>query len=263
MAAAQCASAGESLPADVWNAAFATESAQREIPLISLAEMGVHLDPDEMLSSSKLRQLKSGAEAYPFADDEAKVVYKLFNLRGASCSEKPKGWLGKRVILQSLGDGFEITLCDATLTDTLEKLMVLNDAGAHPTEIVGLSDDGKFMIAKQPLALPYVDFKKDRKDGLAAIRATVPPFTRLHREIGVFWLQEQAWIICDLHNGNIMRTRENQPTIIDALIGRLPVEFFSELAWAREAYEDSRALRLGLPLITRKNFGDGVDDDTL
>jgi hypothetical protein len=256
MEAAQRAPSRESAEVDAWNAAFAAESARREVPLISLSAMGVQLDADGMLSSAELRQLKSGAEAYPFADDEARVVYKLFNLRGP-------GWLGKRVTLQQREDRFEIVLCDATLADTLEKLKVLNDAGAHPTEIVGLSDDGNFMIAKQPLALPYVDLAKDRKVAMEAIRGVVPSFTRLNREIGVFWLDEQAWIICDLHNGNIMRTLENKPTIIDALIGPLPTEVFGKLAWARHAYEDSRAWRLDLPAVKRLGFGDEVDDDSL
>ncbi|GAA5123003.1 hypothetical protein JIN84_10825 [Luteolibacter yonseiensis] len=226
--------------------------------------MGVHLDADQMLSSSELRQLKSGAEAYPFADDEAKVVYKLFNLRGTENLETPQGWLGKRVIMVERGDDeLEVVLSEATLTDTLEKLIILNDAGGHPTEIVGLSDDGNFMIAKQPFALPYVDFKNDRRIAVEAIKAVIPSFTRLNREIGVFWLRDQAWMICDLHNGNIMRSRENKPTIIDALIGRLPASVSGKVPWARDALEDSRALRLNLPKIVRKSFGEDVDDDEL
>ncbi|RYD33874.1 MAG: hypothetical protein EOP87_10225, partial [Verrucomicrobiaceae bacterium] len=177
--------------------------------------MGITLDADGMLGSQELRQLRSGAEAYPFADDDARVVYKLFNLRA-------NGSLGKRVTLEQVGEErHEIVLHDATLRDTLEKLIVLNDAGGHPTEIVGLSDDGNFLIAKQPLAMPYADFLKDRKVATAAILAIIPPYTRLNREIAVFWLREQAWIVCDLHNGNIMRNRENVPTIIDALVGTL------------------------------------------
>ncbi|WAC19720.1 hypothetical protein OVA24_21100 [Luteolibacter sp. SL250] len=219
--------------------------------------MGITLDADGMLGSKELRQLRSGAEAYPFADDEARVVYKLFNLRA-------NGSLGKRVTLEQMEDErHEIVLHDATLRDTLEKLIVLNDAGGHPTEIVGLSDDGNFLIAKQPLAMPYADFLKDRRAATDAIRAIIPPFTRLNREIAVFWLQEQAWIICDLHNGNIMRNRENVPTIIDALVGPLPSEVFAKLVWAREVNEDARALRLGLPPVKRLKFGEGVDDDSL
>lgn len=219
--------------------------------------MGITLDADGMLGSDKLRQLRSGAEAYPFADDEAKVVYKLFNLRA-------NGSLGKRVVLERVEEErHEIILCDATLRDTLEKLIVLSDAGGHPTEIVGLSDDGNFLIAKQPLALPWVNFQKDRRSATDALLAVVPPFTRLNREIAVFWLREQTWIVCDLHNGNIMRNRENAPTIIDALVGPLPSEVFGKLAWAREASEDSRALRLGLPPVKRLKFGEGVDDDSL
>ena len=210
-----------------------------------------------MLSSSELRPLRSGAEAYPFADDLHQVVYKLFNLRA-------NGSLGKRVTLHQDADGnSEVLLADATLADTLDKLVLLSDAGAHPTEILGLSEDGNFLIAKQPLAAPYVDFKKDRIAATAAMLALVPLFTRLNREIAVFWLRGESWIVCDLHNGNVMRNRENKPTIIDALVGRLPDHFIRRHTWAAEAAEDGRALRLGLPKPVRRAFGEGVSDEDL
>jgi hypothetical protein len=255
--AAQCTPSRESFPVDVWNATFATESAKREIPLISLPKMGIWMDADGMLSSNELRQLRSGAEAYPFADDEAKVVYKLFNLRA-------NGSLGKKVILRNFGEErSEITLRDATLPDTLEKLAVLNEAGAHPTEIVGLSDDGNFLIAKQPLAHPYEDFKKDRLAAMQSMKALIPSFTRLNREIAVFWLNNRSWIICDLHNGNVMKDRERRATIIDALIGPLPTEALEKFRWAREIREDCQTLRLGKIPAKRFEFGDDVDDDAL
>jgi hypothetical protein len=257
MAAAQRAASRESLPADVWNASFAAESARREVPLISLADMGIRLDADGILGSGELRQLRSGAEAYPFADDSQQVVYKLFNLRA-------NGSLGKMVTLRQDDEGGnEVVLADATLTDTLQKLVLLNDAGGHPTEILGLSDDGNFLIVKQPLCRPYLDFKKDRIAATEALLAVVPPFTRLNREIAVFWLRGETWIVCDLHNGNVMRNRENKPTIIDALVGRLPEDFQRKQAWASEAAEDCRALRLGLPKPVRRPFGDDVCDDDL
>jgi hypothetical protein len=257
LAAAQFASSRESLPADVWNASFAAESARQDVPLISLHDLGIQLDEDGMLSSTELRPLRSGAEAYPFADDLHQVVYKLFNLRA-------NGSLGKMVTLQQDDEGnSEVLLADATLSDTLDKLVLLSDAGAHPTEILGLSEDGNFLIAKQPLAAPYVDFKKDRIAATAAMLAIVPPFTRLNREIAVFWLRGESWIVCDLHNGNVMRNRENKPTIIDALVGRLPDAFLRRHPWAANAAEDTRALRLNLPKPNRQVFGEDVCDDDL
>ena len=255
--AAQCTPPRQPLQADVWNAAFASESEKWDIPLISLASLGVALDDEGMLGSKQLRQLNSGAEAFPFADDEHKVVYKLFNLRA-------NGSLGKKVAIEEVESGrFEIILHDATLQDTLEKLIVLNDAGGHPTEIMGLTDDGNFLVAKQPLAFAWVDFNKDKKVATSELYAVEPSFTCLNREIAVFWLRGESWIVCDLHTGNIMRTRDNKPTVIDALVGKLPESIIGRLRWAGEAHEDSQALRLGLPPVKRMKFGDGVNDDEL
>lgn len=90
--------------------------------------------------------LPSGAEASPYHDPQSNSVYKLFDLR-------PNGSLGKKISLE-LNDQqeFEVVLKDAVLRDTSEKIRILNDIGGHPTEIVGLSDNGDYLIAKQPLA---------------------------------------------------------------------------------------------------------------
>ncbi|MGL4401381.1 MAG: hypothetical protein ACRCXD_16065 [Luteolibacter sp.] len=66
-------------------------------------------------------------------------------------------------------DRFEIQLLSACLVDTLEKLSVLNETGSHPTEIVGLSSNADFLIAKQPLAFPYKDYQKDREVATNAV----------------------------------------------------------------------------------------------
>lgn len=139
--AAQLAPSRESFPVDVWNAIFARRSKQKGVPLIPLERFGIHHDEDGMLSSDFLVALPSGAEANPYRDDDWNVVYKFFFLGEG-------GSLGRKIALvEPESDRFEIRLLPARLIDTLEKLSVLNEAGGHPTEIVGLSSNADFLIA--------------------------------------------------------------------------------------------------------------------
>ena len=69
-------------------------------------------------------------------------------------------------------------------------------------------------------------------------------------------------MLSDLHDRNIMRVADGNPTIIDALIGPVPPEALRRLKWLRDAVEDARALRDGRALEKRKRFED-VDDESL
>lgn len=210
-----------------------------------------------MLSSDFLSAMVSGAEASPFFDEANKVVYKLFDLRA-------DGSLGKKISLeQRENELYEVKLLPAVLIDTLEKLAVLSEAGGHPTEIVGLSTNGDYLIAKQPLAFPCKDYQKDREIATQAMLGIVPPFTNLERQVAVISLNSRGWLIADLHHRNIMRDREGKPTIIDALIGPASPGAQQKLAWLRNAVEDAEDLRGGRELRQRLQFGDGIDDDSL
>lgn len=173
------------------------------------------------------------------------------------------GTLGKRIVFGTNEEGeFEVQNRPAELRDTLEKLAVLNEAGAHPTEIVGLSDDGHYLVVKQPLAGASGDFEGDRERALELVRAVSPPATRLRTRIAVIWVAGQTWLLGDLHERNIMRDGDGEPTIIDALIGPVPALAMKELTWLRNAAVDARARREGRPLPERSLFAD-VDDDLL
>jgi len=78
----------------------------------------------------------------------------------------------------------------------------------------------------------------------------------------VVWHSEQAWLVGDLHERNIMRDGDGIPTIIDALIGPVSPLAMRKLRWLREASEDAEALRHDLPLPERKLFYD-IDDTEL
>jgi len=205
--AAQFSPPGEQIPAHVWDAAFTRRSREWELPLISLEKLGIFHDRDGLRSSNgNLIALPSGAEACPYYDPEWSVVYKLFDLRA-------NGSLGKKISLE-LNDEGEFELMegkDADLKSTLEKLAVLNEAGAHPTEIVGLSDNGDYLIAKQPLALPMKDYLQDRHTATLAICGIVPQATRLKRAITVIWVNMQPWLLADLHDRNICEIAKMNP----------------------------------------------------
>lgn len=209
-----------------------------------------------MTSSDFLDPLKPGAEASPYADKDLKAVYKLFDLR-------INGSLGKKIELARDGEGaYDVMLRDASLADTLQKLSILNQAGAHPTEIVGLSESGTYLVVKQPLAPATGNYLADRETAISRIRGVVHPVTGLRRMVVVVWLNDRPWLVTDLHPGNIMRDHERSPTIIDALTGPVPLEAMRHLQWLREAVEDAQALREGRRPTVRKSFDD-VDDDSL
>lgn len=225
--------------------------------MISLPKLGIEHDEDGLQSSvADLVALPSGAEASPYYDPQSNSVYKLFDLR-------PNGSLGKKISLE-LNDQqeFEVVLKDAVLRDTLEKLRILNDIGGHPTEIVGLSDNGDYLIAKQPLALGMREYYADKKAAIATVRGVVPSATGLRRNVVVVWLWDQGWLIDDLHERNIMRSAEGEPTIIDALVGPITPMSLRKLPWLRDACDDAKCLREGKPLPERRGFGD-VNDNAL
>lgn len=221
--------------------------------------MGLIGDEDDFLESKTpetFHPLKSGAEACPYADYATGVVYKLFFLL-------KNGGLGKKLSCElGEGDRFDCIMEDATLLDTLNKLSVLHDAGAHPTEIVGLSDDGKYLIAKQPLADPFQNFEEDRQAAIDAIKGVHLSSQGFRSGVILIWLRDEAWIVSDLHVGNIMRDADDRPTIIDALIGAVPPLAHDRLRQVREAVQDACDLREGRPLQVRAKFED-VDDEEL
>lgn len=89
------------------------------------------------------------------------------------------------------------------------------------------------------------------------------PLIPLERQVAVIWLNSNGWLISDLHHRNIMRDREGNPTIIDALIGPVPATAQRKLAWLRNALGDAEDVRCGREPRKRMQFGDETDDDSL
>ncbi|TLD68905.1 hypothetical protein FEM03_19780 [Phragmitibacter flavus] len=210
------------LSVDVWAALLAGNAITWDVPLISLKSLGIHADRDGIQYSPDLIRLGTGAEATAWLDQAASCVYKTFDLRST-------GALGKTIHLEPDEDReCRVATTDATLEDTLEKLMILHEAGACHTEIIGLADSGDFLLVKQPQCKPFNDFDSDQSAAAIAIKALSAKGLSA-RGFWVFWHNDQPWCLGDLHKGNIMRTEANEPTIIDALVGLIPPTLLKQL----------------------------------
>lgn len=220
---------------DVWTDGFTGRLAEQRIPLIDLEGLGFRHE-DGFLTNDLLKPLPSGAEASPFLDEESGVVYKLFDLR-------PGGAMGKKLRFQSRSRGFEIEITDARWSDMLEKFIVLNRGGGHPTELAGISADGGYLIAKQPLALPFKDYRSDLADAEAAMCGIVPVGGGLRQHLFVTTIDGAPWLVGDLHERNIMRDVNGTPTIIDALVGEISMTARRELDWLDAACGEAQRFR--------------------
>lgn len=256
-AAAEAHASSQSVPPDVRSAPFARVAAELGVPLVSLEALGIGFDDEDHLTSRILRPLTGGAEAKPFADDQRGVVYKLFDLRDS-------GALGKKILLH-FGNPWEadVRMVDAVLFETMEKLAVLHEAGAHPTEIIGLADSGDYLIVKQPMAQPHgPDLDEDRRVAVAVMKALPVRGGIRGGDLRVFWVAGKAWLLGDLHRGNVMRDDDGVPTIIDALIGQVPTSALGSLPALSKAVQEAREMREGTR--TRaSDLYDGVNDDDL
>ncbi len=172
------------------------------------------------------------------------------------------GGLGKTFEIEqtSEDEGFNLITQNATLQQTIEKLIVLHDVGGCPTEIVGLDAMFDYLIVKQPLAQPHQNLEQDRIDALSLMKA-IPNKAKFRRQSWILWENDASWLISDLHTGNIMRDAQDQPTIIDALLAPLPPELVRSNRLLSEHVEDARDLRLGHARPRRKGFDDVNDDD--
>lgn len=240
---------------DAWSAAVKSRWLEWGVPIVSLRRLGLSFDQDHFLTSTKLTALKPGAEASPYADKEKGIVLKLFHLHIT-------GGLGKTFSIQwdEGSQSFETVIRDATLAETLEKLCAMHDAGAHPTEVVGITDGGNYLIVKQPLALPYWDLERDRYRAVEQMKA-VPCAARFKTAKWIFWVEGQAYAMSDLHQGNIMRDADNHPTVIDALVAPLDASIIAQNRQLQIAVAKARCWRLNLPYDGPKAFDEVNDDD--
>lgn len=247
---------GEQVSIDVWTTALGRGAEEWEVPLIALSNFGIKHDEDGFREAEDLYPMPSGAEACPYFDRDGRVVYKLFDLR-------TNGSLGKKLsfLADEAGD-YYVETRDAVLKDTIEKLTVLNAAGGHPTEIMGLSDDGHYLIVKQPLAFKYDEgtFDENQEQALEALKCARPPGCRLRANgLGVIWYGDRPWIAGDFHERNVMIDYFHNPTIIDALLGSIPPRALIRDPWLRLAAAQAEEWHKTGRKPIQKNFDDVPD----
>ena len=248
-----------------WSALVARRAAELKVPLIPLGHLGLTHSDEGFLVSRDLNKLQSGAEAQPYLDDASEVVYKLFDLT-------PAGSLGMKLHFTPSGEGMEMNKLAARLTDTLEKICLLHEMGAHPTEIVGLAETGDFLIVKQPKARrrPYSQglttdeyrrwFEDERHEAIGQIKGVECISRGLREKVVISAVDGNPWGIADLHERNIMLDATGRPTIIDALIGPVPSEALRVPAVAESIHRALVWRRTGaLPDKDRFDAGDDAE----
>jgi valyl-tRNA synthetase len=208
-----------------------------KLPLLSLESLGIRSDAEGVLvpADGTLTKLKAGAEAQPFADAASGVVYKVFALSS-------DGFVGKKLSAQRSEDGQWIIENEpSSALEALEKLTLLHEIGGTPTEIIGLTETGDWLIA-QPVSTPIEaeELGKARAEAVAAVGGVQVAQPGLE-DIRIVWHQGRAWMIGDLHVRNIMRDSEGQARIMDALILPVPERMARELPAVREAIREARA----------------------
>ncbi|WP_395747527.1 hypothetical protein [Prosthecobacter sp.] len=229
---------GEQISRDGWLASLKRRAGYLEVPLISLDGLGFVEDDAECMSSRLLGNIGIGREASAWVDRESNSVYKLFDVK---MDAEERYSIGLKLEMTGNTEQPDVSQLPADLDHILEKLCVLHEAGACPTEIAGLSEDGKYLIAKQPRCKAFEDLDADRKEATRQMKAVSPKGSYGGNEIWVFYAGNRYWLLSDLHKGNIRRLSDGMPTVIDALIGELPdlyLRFHSKLGdAARQARE--------------------------
>lgn len=203
-----------------------------------------------------LKRLPEGKEATAWLDEETQCVYKLFDLRS-------EGQLGQKITFDAEDEReCSITYVDATLFDTVDKVSLLHEAGGCPTEIVGLGDAGDYLIVKQPFCKMFAQggFAADR-DAAARMMKAVMPRASYKLPLWIFWSRDAAWCLGDLHEGNIRRTWNDVPTVIDALTGPVPSSILKQAPSLQRAAERARIWRTTGTLPSDDLFSGLSDDD--
>jgi len=250
---------GQSVSPDVWAANVERGAKDWEIPLVALSSLGISHDSEGLglIESDFLKPLTSGAEAHPFSDLENRVVYKLFDLR-------KNGGLGMKITLKLNPESEEEISSDvsnATLQDTIQKLAIFSEAGGHPTEIVGLDMSGHYLIAKQALAFPFSSFREDRSVAIDRMKGIGAKCRGLGIDAFVTWARDQAWLVGDVHQGNVMIDHEGKPTIIDALHCAIAPLYESRSRLLHESIAQAKALRLGTKYDPADSFENSSDEE--
>ncbi len=186
----------------------------------------------------EFKTLPGGAEAEIVLHDESGgVVYKFFDLR----FDHEQPYIGKKMVAVFGESGWEVEQQNADLFETIEKLAVLHEVGALPTEIVAIADTQEHLLVKQPFAHTIEVTGEARAKASSAVNSVlVASSSGLRGQLRVFWHEGKAWFLDDLHHKNIMEDADGNPSIIDALIGVVPDRMIEHIPELKQAIYDAR-----------------------
>ena len=207
-----------------------------ELKVIDLEKLGVRADEGDHLVpiDDTLHKLKAGAEAQPFADVSSGVVYKVF-------AANTQGYAGRKMAVHlSPTQRPHLDFEPSSPIEALEKLALLHEIGGLPTEIIGVTPQGDWILA-QPEATPITEaeYRTARAEAVALVGGIQINESGLE-DIRVVWHRGRAWIIGDLHLRNIMRDSEGKARIMDALILPLPKSLSAKYESVRQAIREAK-----------------------
>ncbi len=190
---------------------------RRQLPIIPLEEFGFDTLAENPLEepNQKLQRIGGGVEAWAYASSDGSV-YKFYLPR----EEKRIG----SVFEFSLGEETALS-AEAGLGDyqgLLEKLLLIHALHGTATEVVGITPEG-IVVAKQTLGDPLPqgdDMSRDLPPELIEIPSRFLRANRDHPRL--FFHNDRAWLIADLHARNFVRCEDGLLRIIDLVAAPWP-----------------------------------------
>lgn len=189
------------------------------LPLRPLEDFGFDATAENPLEEAnpRLRRIGGGVEAWAFAAEDGSV-YKFYLPReekriGSAFGFRP----GEETLLQA----------DAGLGDyraLLEKLLLIHALGGMATEVIAVTPEG-ILVAKQALGEPLAqgdDMSKRLPDGLIEIPSRFLRANRDHPRL--FFLNDRAWLVGDLHARNFVRCTDDALRVIDLVAAIWPTD---------------------------------------
>jgi hypothetical protein len=212
-----------------WAHLFAAlRTLRRFLPLLAREVFGFPTEVDASLDVNlgSLQRIGGGMEATAF-QDRLGSVYKFF------LPDWIRWNIGATFRFSANDDGsMQATASFGTYNELLEKLYLINVIGGMPTEVIGITLEG-ILIAKQTWGRSLPN-GCDTSGLVQSPSLRVPPSRFLHCDRAhprLVFLNEEPWLIGDLHERNIAYDEQGIPRIIDLVAARIPATLAGNQAW--------------------------------
>lgn len=192
---------------------------RRLLPLHALEDFGFPPDSPSPMEepNPRLRYLHSGVEASAFISVAEGSIYKFYLPReekriGSMFDFRP-GEEAEWDAVAGLGDYQAL----------MEKLLLIHALDGMATEVVAITPEG-ILVAKQTLGDPLAQ-DADVSLLLPASLIEIPSrFLRANRDHPrLFFFDDLAWLVADLHSRNFVRDPEGRLRVIDLVAAPWPV----------------------------------------